>query len=264
MIEALETEFKSLDALLSDLDDEEWSRPTALPGWDVSDNVAHIIGTESMLEGRDAPDPGVDVKELPHVRNDIGAFNEAWVAGLRGTPPAEMVAMLREIAAVRIPALRAMSPDDWDKEGFTPAGMDTHGRFMRIRVFDCWMHEQDIRGAVGRPGHDGGPAVRMVLDEMTASLGFVVGKRAGAPQGSSVAFDLTGPEGRLITVEVTDRARVADSLDGPATATLRLPVVAFTRLAGGRARAADLASDIGLDGDTALAQKVADNLAYTI
>ena len=32
---------------------------------------------------------------------------------------------------------------------FTPAGKDTYGRFMQIRVFDCWLHEQDIRDALG-------------------------------------------------------------------------------------------------------------------
>ena len=44
----------------------------------------------------------------------------------------------------------------------TPAGPDTYGRFMRVRIFDCWMHEQDIRRAVGRPGHVEGPAVDRV------------------------------------------------------------------------------------------------------
>ena len=35
------------------------------------------------------------------------------------------------------------------------------------------------------------------LDEMTTAMGFVVGKRAGAPDGSSVTFDLTGDGERL-------------------------------------------------------------------
>ena len=43
---------------------------------------------------------------------------------------------------------------------------------MQIRVFDCWLHEQDIRDAVGRPGHETGLAVEVVLDEMATALGF--------------------------------------------------------------------------------------------
>ena len=77
-----------------------------------------------------------------------------------------------------------MSDDEWNAESFTPAGMDTYGRFMQIRVFDCWLHEQDIRDAVGRPGHETGLAVEVVLDEMATALGFVVGKKAGATSRS--------------------------------------------------------------------------------
>ena len=40
-----------------------------------------------------------------------------------------------------------MSQEEWDAESFTPAGKSTYGRFMQIRVFDCWLHEQDIRDA---------------------------------------------------------------------------------------------------------------------
>ena len=76
-----------------------------------------------------------------------------------------------------------MSDDEWNAESFTPAGKDTFGRFMQIRVFDCWLHEQDIRDAVGQPGHESGLAVEVVLDEMATALGFVVGKKAGATAG---------------------------------------------------------------------------------
>ena len=42
-----------------------------------------------------------------------------------------------------------MSDDDWN-DITRDAGRPGHyGRFMRVRVFDCWMHEQDIRDALG-------------------------------------------------------------------------------------------------------------------
>ena len=49
---------------------------------------------------------------------------------------------------------------------------------------------------------------------MMGALGFVVGKRAGAPAGSRVRFELTGPMSRRIDVEVGDRAQVVDAMDG--------------------------------------------------
>ena len=134
--------------------------------------------------------------------------------------------------------LRDMDGAAWEAEGFTPAGNDTYGRFMRIRVFDCWLHEQDIRDAVGRPGGDVGTAVELALDEAAAVMGFVVGKRAAAPPGSRVAFDLTGPTARRIFVEVgteeRPRAAVVDELSAPPTVALWMPTGVFVRLAGGR------------------------------
>ena len=41
-----------------------------------------------------------------------------------------------------------MSDEEWNAVTMTPTGPDSYGRFMRIRVFDCWMHEEDIRDGV--------------------------------------------------------------------------------------------------------------------
>ena len=65
-------------------------------------------------------------------------------------------------------------------------------------------------------------------------LGYVVGKKAGAPQGSRVRFELTGPAARTINVEVGERAAVVDELSGPPTVTLTMPAGVFARLGGGR------------------------------
>src|SRR5439155_24369851 len=91
-------------------------------------------------------------------------------------------------------ALTDMSDADWHQHTATPAGPDTYGRFMRVRDFDCWMHLHDIRDALAEAATDpAGPAARLALDEMSASMGFVVGKLGGAPEGSRVALVLTGP-----------------------------------------------------------------------
>jgi len=259
VVQALRDEFAAIDALLSGLEEKEWSAPTPLPGWDVQANVAHIIGTESMLAGIPNPDVEVDREARPHVRNDIGAFNEQWVVALADEPPTAVLDRFREITTARLAALDAMDQARWDEEGWTPAGTDSYGRFMRIRAFDCWMHEQDIRDAVGRPGHEAGTTVDVALDEMGSALGFLVGKKAGAPDGTTVTFDL---DGRKFHVAVAGRAAVVDSLPGPATATLGMSVGTFSRLGGGRIDPG--IATVHLAGDTALGQAIVDNLGYTI
>jgi len=256
----------SLGGLLGGLSDDEWKLPTPLPGWSVHDNVAHIVGTEAMLAGEPGPSLEIDRDAHAHVRNDIGVFNEQWVESLRAVPPSELLARFRELTAARLATLETMSDDEWNAESFTPAGKDSFGRFMQIRVFDCWLHEQDIRDAVGRPGHESGLAVDIVLDEMATALGFVVGKKAGAVAGQSVTFSLTdgGSVVRELHVEVGERAAVVPALSGPATVVLTMPVGVMTRRCAGRVDPDDLLDQVVIDGDLALASKILENQSYTI
>jgi len=265
-VEALAEVWASIADLLGSLADAQWRLPSPLPGWDVHDNVAHIAGTEAMLLGRPVPDIDIDRGAADHVRNDIGAFNEAWVVSMRGRPPAEMIAEFEELTAARLAALRAMTGAEWTAESFTPAGRSTYGRFMQIRVFDCWLHEQDIRDAVGVPGHQTGLAVEVTLDELRLAMGFLVGKRAQLGAGRSVTVALTdgGVVVREIHVEVGERANVVDALAGTATATLTMPIGVMTRLAAGRTRTDDVRDQVVVAGDPAAAAAVLDHLAYTV
>jgi len=265
-IAALAEEWLSLGDLLAELTDDEWRLPTPLPGWSVQDNVAHIIGTEAMLSGESGPNIDIDRETNQHVRNDIGAFNEQWVESLRPAAPTDVLARFREVTAGRLATLTAMSDDEWNAESFTPAGKDTFGRFMQIRVFDCWLHEQDVRDAVGRPGHESGLAVDVTLDEMATALGFVVGKKAGTGASQRVTFALTerGVVVREFHVEVGDRAAVVPELSGPATVVLTMPVGVMTRRCAGRVGPDDLLDQVVIDGDLELASKILANQSYTI
>lgn len=172
-----------IDALLAGLSETQWRAPSPLPGWDVKAVVSHMIGTESFLAGIAAPEPDVDVSALEHVRNDIGAMNECWVRHLSAHADADVLESFRAITDDRRAALTSMSDEEWDAVTMTPTGPDSYGRFMRIRVFDCWMHEQDIRVALGRPPSDAdlaGPAASLAVDEIAATMGYVVGKLAKA------------------------------------------------------------------------------------
>ncbi|PXY27713.1 maleylpyruvate isomerase family mycothiol-dependent enzyme [Prauserella muralis] len=261
---ALAAQWESLDALLASLPEAAWNEPSRLPGWSVRDIVAHVIGTEASLLGEQPPEPGVDVTELPHVRNEIAAFNERWVLSMRDWSPQRMLARFRDVVARRRAALETMTQDDFDAPSWTPVGQRTYGRFMRIRLFDTWLHEQDIRDVACLPGHEAGPCVEQAFDEFAESLGFVIGKRAAAPDGSRVTLELTGPLRRTVHVAVDGRASVVPELPGPATATLRLSSGLFARLAGGRVTAEESLSAVDIQGDTALGERIVRHLAFTI
>jgi uncharacterized protein (TIGR03083 family) len=255
----------SLDQLLTGFSEQQWQTPTPLPGWTVHNVVAHIIGTESVLHGISAPDADIDVSTLDHVRNDVGVANECWVRHLSAESGAEMQQRFRTLTAARRERLTGMSVEDWNARTVTPVGPESYGRFMRVRLFDCWMHEQDIRDGVGSPSSDAelrGPAPRLALDEIAATMGFVVGKRGKAPDGSRVAIELTGPLTRTIRVAVDGRAQVVDDFGGmDSTSTIRLDGLLFTRLAGGRT---DDAAGVELGGDKEVGARIVEHLNFVI
>jgi uncharacterized protein (TIGR03083 family) len=258
----------AIDALLDAMPETGWQAATPLPAWNVQAVVSHIIGTESFLAGIAAPEVDVDVSGLEHVRNGVGAMNEAWVRHLSGESGNGVLERFRAVTSNRRTALTSLSDDDWNALTATPAGPDSYGRFMRVRVFDCWMHEQDIRVALQRPSSDdelSGPASQLSLDEIAASIGFVVGKLAKAPDGSRIQFDLTGPLARSIRVSVDGRAQVVDDFGGQQpTATIRLDALQFTRLAGGRPMCTARAQDVELGGDKDVAAQVVEHLNFVI
>src|SRR5829696_5232374 len=190
----------SLVALGRELAADDWDRPTDCPGWTVRDQYSHVVRTESAMLGRE-PSPPLGAFP-PHVRNPIGEGNERDVTLRRDRPGPEVLAELEEVTAARLAALRAMDDADFAAESWGPVGPGTYEDFMAIRVFDCWVHEQDVRRAVGRPGHLSGAAVDRSLASAVGTMPYVVGKRAGAPEGASVAFDVTGATARRWAVRV--------------------------------------------------------------
>lgn len=268
VLEGLFASWDGIAALLADLSEDEWRTATDLPGWDVHAVVAHMAGTESMLLGLATPEPDVDLATVEHVRNFVGAMNEPWVRSLRAESGAQLLERFRDVTAQRRIALAAIPIDEWNAPTQTPAGPDSYGRFMRIRAFDCWMHEQDIRAALDREPNAAQLSTadaRISLDEMAASMSFVVGKRGQAPDGSRVLLQLTGPLSREIRVAVDGRAALVDDFGGAEpTTVVTLDGLQFTRLAGGRGLVAYRPADVEYSGDAVLGARIVQNLAYVI
>jgi uncharacterized protein (TIGR03083 family) len=253
----------ALEELLSALDEDQWSAGTCLPGWRVRDIVAHLIGIEAQLAGEPVPAVDLDVEALPHVHNALGAANERWVQALRTEDTGALLDRFRGLTRERATTLAELSTADLDAPSWTPVGEGTYRRMLEIRVFDCWLHDQDIRDAIGRPGHETGLCAERSVDEVARVLGYVVGKRARAPQGAAVTIELTGPVCRTLHVLVDGPARVVDELDRPATATLRLSSGLFVRFGGGRVDPARHLAEVAITGDADLGRQIVTHLAFT-
>jgi uncharacterized protein (TIGR03083 family) len=262
-IDKLEAIWRSTSALGGELDERDWKLPTDLPGWTVQDNLAHMIGTERMLQGLPAAEAPTELGI--HVKNPIGQFNEAEIEARRRLTGNEVLREWNALVDLRLATLRDADDAYFAKETMTPTGPGTMADFLPIRVLDCWIHEQDMRRAVGRAGHLGGSAAEHTIDRLLRTLPIVVGKRAATPEGGAVIIDITGAVGRHVVCEVNGgRAALVDAPTNEPLATVRLDTETFVVLATGRRTAASIAERIELGGDSSLGQRVVDNLNMMI
>jgi uncharacterized protein (TIGR03083 family) len=262
IVALLAEEWQAIAALGSELRPEEWDMASECPGWTVRDLVSHMVGTERSLLGEPTPPhPG----PAPHVHNPTAAANEAWVAPRRSRPGPEVLAEFRDISARRLEQLAAMTADRFDVPGPSPIGIVPYREFLAVRVMDCWVHEQDMRVATGRPSRCDGPAAALALDRLASAMGYVLSKKAAAPEGSSVRVNLSDAPARRIEVAVRNGRGVTENVTGP-TATIEMDTELFWRLTCGRADG-DAAVSSGLlrtDGDADLAAAVVRNMAIMI
>ena len=266
LVDLLDGVWSAIDGFAPSLTEAEWKRATDLPGWSVQDNLVHLTAIEAMLLGR--PLPKADVAELPaYVKNDFGRANERWVESRRSWAGAEAYAEFREVTRARLAQLRALDTAGFDAESWTPMGPGTVRTMLSFRIFDCWVHEQDMRRALERPGDLDTPVADFSLGMMAGALGFIVGKKAAAPEGAVVVFSLGGPLARELVVAVVDgrAALVApDAPPGDPTVVLRAGTEDFARLVTGRidAERALGAGAITVEGDDDLGRRVVAEINY--
>ncbi|HLX88533.1 MAG TPA: maleylpyruvate isomerase family mycothiol-dependent enzyme [Acidimicrobiales bacterium] len=263
VIAVLAEQWSAIAELGDELGTGEWDLPSECPGWTVRDLVSHMIGTERSLLGESAPP--APPTQAPHVRNPVGASNEAWVEARRSQPGRQVLDEFRDVTGRRLEQLRSFGPERFERAGPSPVGEVPYREFMQVRVMDCWAHEQDMRVATGRPGHvEGAPAV-IALDRMVSALPFIVGKRAGVAEGTSVRFELTAPADRHVDVIVREGRARAEPVGQP-DAVLVFQGDAFWRLCCGRV-SGDAALDAGLvavRGDDEMGRRVVQNMDFMI
>ena len=253
---ALGQSYTAIENLCAIMSPAQWRAQSLCPDWTARAVVVHLAGVEQMLAGW-LPD---SAGELPNV-DRVTAFAQQ-TAGLDEVAFAARVA---QTFGQRRADLAALSEDDLARPSWTPVGPASYGSFMAIRVFDFWVHERDITTPLGLPTDDGDARAEIALAEVERSLGYIVGKKAGFPDGSSVVFRLTGPLRRDLYVTVDGRAKLVSHIDRP-DVELSTDSVTFVQLACGRIdpQAQIDAGRVRWTGDAGLGSRAARNLRYTM
>ncbi len=251
----------SFHALAADLEETDWDRPTACPGWGVREQVAHVLAVELQLSGQPVP-PRLPVYPA-HVRSPSGEHMENGIAALALVPHDELVARLGRTIDEHLRQLRALDLAEDTTVVGTLGNPVPLPRFLPIRVLDVWTHEQDVRQATGRPGGLSGAAAAVSVGQIAALLPYVVGSSVAPPPGSSVAVAVDGgvPVATTVTVGADGPATATDGVLPGATVTLRMSTETLGRLAGGRVDPGSAAVEI--EGDDELGRRVLAELAIT-
>src|SRR6266542_1679624 len=192
--EVATAELEAFIALLADLDDRDWARPTDCAGWTVHDLTAHLVG---QYQGLAKLSVFLRRHRRAHRRypalSRLDADNRQQIDDLGGRSGRELVAML---AAIGPKAIRAR-------------------RRVPALLRRLCMHRVDLARATGRPlalgAHD-----RVVVAQVIADLGW-------AWEGPPVLLELTGRAGGRWTLG-----------QGAPVATVRADTVDYLRALSGR------------------------------
>lgn len=255
MVSAAETGFGRIQALVRDLSDDEWAVRSLCPDWNVRQVLAHTVGVEDALRGWS---PNVD--ELPPF-----AKASALIVESTSMSADEFIVRVDEILDGRRAEIAGLTDADIEAQSLTPVGPQPYGRFLAIRSFDLWVHERDACIPMGRATEDGGLVGEIAVDEVHRSMGYIVGKKIGLPDGMSIRFDLHGSVERQIAVVVDGRAAPVDSLVR-ADVVVSVDSTAFVMLACGRIDPQETidAGRISWSGDAEWGETAARSLRFTM
>ena len=161
-----------------------------------------------------------------------------------------LAAITDELAGLRVrrrAALQALASEgDPDLDG--PLGTQPMSRSLPFRVLDLWMHEQDIRRAVGLPVRDDCPAAHLSLDMVLK--GWSRGLPADVGRPATLTIEVTGATPSTTVVEIDG---------GGSEVTLTGDLALLTWLFAGRGAAPEGA----ITGDADTAAAIAAQLART-
>lgn len=273
------------------LREDDWDRPTSCPGWTARDVLAHVVHVEDYLTGAEHPaedwtpqegQPPVRIGEPEHVRHEFGAWVEEGVRARRDRDPVDLLAELRGLVELRS---AHMYDPDLTLETPVRSVMDTSapfGELARLRISDVWVHEQDLREMVNRPGSLDTAGASQFVAHVMGSLPRVVLRRVTPEPGTVVILESTGPvmarggvrigtdaDGELVWHELFTGHTEADGrfpmvhedAEEDSVTTIAMSTHELTRRAAGRRPTEDTAYHVV--GDEDLARRVVDALAVT-
>ncbi len=188
-------------ALLRGLAPADWQRPTRAGRWAVKDVAAHLLDgnlrTVSMLRDGYYGEPPGEINSYADLLAYLNRLNAEWVTATRRLSPAVLTDLLETSGAAYAQFLATLDP--WAPAAFAVAWAgETESRnwFHVARDYtEKWHHQQQIREAVGQIAPLLTPELfRPFLETVARGLPHAY-RAVGAPAGTVVQVEVSGPSG---------------------------------------------------------------------
>lgn len=194
-----------LMTLLRGLDSRDWLRPTACALWSVKDIAAHLLdGSLRRLSfGRDGLEAALDspVSSYSDLVAYLNRLNAQWIGASQRLSPQVLIELLDFTSGQVHAFFRSLDPHSpalfsvaWAGDEVSPNWFDTAREYT-----ERWLHQQQIREAVGAPGLTARRWLHPTLDVFMRALPFSY-REVEARPGSSVRFEITGEAGGVWTL----------------------------------------------------------------
>jgi uncharacterized protein (TIGR03083 family) len=196
---------RQLMTLLRGLDPADWHRPTACALWSVKDLAAHLLdGTLRRLSfGRDGLDatPAPVPASYAELVAYLNRLNAEWTVAARRLSPRVLMDLLDSMAPEVHAFFQSLDPYAPALFSVAWAGEDSSPNWFDIgrEYTERWLHQQQIREAVGSPGLTGREWLYPTLDIFMRALPFAY-RNVPAEAGQAVRFDIGGEAGGVWTL----------------------------------------------------------------
>jgi uncharacterized protein (TIGR03083 family) len=167
-----------LMTLLRGLAPEDWNRPTACALWSVKDIVAHLLDTclRRLSYGRDRREatPDRSIASYTDLVAYLNRLNAEWIAGTRRLSPRLLMDLMDWAEPQLHQYLESLDPHATGVFGVAWAGEEQSPTWFDIgrEYTERWLHQQQIREAVGAPGLTSRQWLSPALDIFVRALPF--------------------------------------------------------------------------------------------
>jgi uncharacterized protein (TIGR03083 family) len=169
---------RELMTLLRGLQPSDWSRPTACALWSVRDIVAHLLDSclRRLSFGRDRKEstPDRSIASYTDLVAYLNRLNAEWIAATRRLSPRLLMDLMDWAESQLHQYLKSLDPHETAVFGVAWAGEDQSTNWFDIgrEYTERWLHQQQIREAVGAPGLTSRQWLSPALDIFVRALPF--------------------------------------------------------------------------------------------